>query len=68
MRNTGDGLKMLIGVDKDLIELFTQMIFSESFDKFYAGILSAIKNKKRVYISGCGATGRLAMRLEASFR
>ena len=68
VRNTRDGLKVLFDVDRDLIDLFEETLFSNSFDSFYGDVLSAIKDKKRIFISGCGASGRLSMRLEASFR
>ena len=66
--DTNAGIRTLISVDKDLISLFESAVFSESFDRFCYDIKTAIELGRRVFISGCGATGRLAMRLETSFR
>ena len=68
VKNTEAGVRMLLGVDADLIALFEKTLFSECFDRFFHAVLHTLKNKKRIFISGCGASGRLSMRLEASFR
>lgn len=68
VRNTREGVKILVDVDKDLIEIFRQAIFSEEFDNFFNDVMFALKSNKRIFISGCGASGRLSMRLETSFR
>jgi N-acetylmuramic acid 6-phosphate etherase len=67
-RSTEEGIQMLLSVDRDLIPLFEAALFSDRFDRFYKDITEAIRDGGRVFISGCGATGRLAIRLEASFR
>lgn len=55
-------------MDKDLIDLFKKTLDSKEFDVFYSNVLSSLKNGGRIIISGCGSTGRLAMRLENSWR
>lgn len=68
VKDTEAGVRMLLSVDEDLIGLFEKTLFSERFDNFFDAVLNTLKNRKRVFISGCGASGRLSMRLEASFR
>lgn len=68
VRNTKEGVNLLIDVDRDLIEVFRQAIFSDEFENFLKDIIFALKNNKRIFTSGCGASGRLSMRLETSFR
>lgn len=68
VENTADGVKCLLNVDVDLIDLFDQTIHSASFDKFYSDVLYSLKNGGRIVVSGCGSSGRLAMRIENSWR
>ncbi len=68
VKDTKKGVKMLLSVDEALCKLFENTINSQSFDDFYADVLKALKSGGRIVISGCGSTGRLAMRIEASFR
>lgn len=67
-KDTEAGVRMLLSVDADLVGLFEKTLFSECFDRFFSVVYETLKNKKRVFISGCGASGRLSMRLETSFR
>ena len=66
--NTQKGTRLLISADMDLCALFEKTLGSEKFDAFFEDVLHALKTGGRIVISGCGSTGRLAMRIEASFR
>ena len=68
VRDTKAGIRMILSVDRDLVALFETAIFSEKFDRMYADMIGALKNGGRIFISGCDSSGRLAMRLETSFR
>ncbi|MBR2847930.1 MAG: hypothetical protein IKB87_00565 [Clostridia bacterium] len=68
VRDTKAGIRMILSVDRDLVALFETALFSEKFDWLYADMIGALKNGGRIFISGCGSSGRLAMRLETSFR
>ncbi len=68
VKDTYDGVKMLLSVDEDLCGLFEKTLYSREFDLFVSDVLAALKSGGRIIISGCGSTGRLAMRIEASFR
>lgn len=68
IKDTEGGVRCLLSVDADLIPLFDKTIRSCEFDAFYSDVLAALKNGGRVILSGCGSSGRLAMRLESSWR
>lgn len=68
VRDTEAGVRTLLSVDADLAPLFEKTLFSQVFDRFLFDIGEALKGGNRIFISGCGASGRLSMRLEASFR
>lgn len=66
--NTHKGIGTLIKADKALIEVFRNIIHSQSFDEFCNKVYTSLSANGRIIVSGCGATGRLAMRVEASWR
>ncbi len=68
VKNTKDGIKTLLSVDKDLVALYKTALFSEKFDTFCDAVLNSIKEGGKIVVSGCGATGRLAIRVEASWK
>ena len=63
-----EGLKMLFSVDADIAARIEQLVSeSEALEPLAAALERAILEKKRIYIYGCGATGRLAKQMESSF-
>ncbi|MBE7046401.1 MAG: hypothetical protein E7396_03195 [Ruminococcaceae bacterium] len=68
VKDTKAGIKSILDVDLDLADVYNQIIHSEYFDQFYENVLSSLINGGRIVVSGCGSTGRLAMRLENSWR
>ncbi len=66
--DTKAGIQTLLDVDRDLVALFSKTIYSREFDAFFEDVFSTIQNGGRIILSGCGSTGRLAMRIEASWR
>lgn len=66
--STKKGIHTLIKADRALIDIFAQTIRRKAFDDFCNAVYSCLAAKGRVIVSGCGATGRLAMRVEASWR
>ncbi|MBE6965798.1 MAG: hypothetical protein E7441_07170 [Ruminococcaceae bacterium] len=66
--NTVAGVKTLLSVDEKLVPLFEKTLNSEEFDAFCKDVFECLNAGGKVIISGCGSTGRLAMRIEASFR
>ena len=66
--NTSNGVKMLVSADKRLCSLYADTLNSDAFDQFAKEILTTIKSGGRIILSGCGSSGRLNSRVEASWR
>ncbi len=62
------GIQTLIKADEKLVDIFRKIINSEEFDGFADRVYYSLTNGGRIILSGCGSPGRLAMRLEASWR
>ncbi len=67
-KDTLKGIETLIKADEALIQPFGSVVNSTAFDEFSADLFATLKNGGRIFISGCGSPGRLAMRIEASWR
>jgi N-acetylmuramic acid 6-phosphate (MurNAc-6-P) etherase len=67
-KDVSDGLRMLLSVDDDITERL-EALASDSgpLESLVAALEQAVLDKKRIYIYGCGATGRLAKQMESSF-
>jgi len=62
------GLRMLSAVDDDIrVKLETMAADTASLDAAVAAVEAAILGKRKIYIYGCGATGRLAKQMESAF-
>jgi N-acetylmuramic acid 6-phosphate etherase len=62
------GLRMLSAVDDDIrTKLEAMAADTAALDGAAAAVETAILAKKKIYIYGCGATGRLAKQMESSF-
>lgn len=68
-RDTQDGLRMLFSVDEDIRKRLEILSPAEKLNMELAvqEVEKAILSKKKIYIYGCGATGRLAKQMESSF-
>lgn len=66
--NTKKGIRTLIQADRAIVDIFANTIQSAAFDDFFNTVYNCLASKGRIIVSGCGATGRLAMRVEASWR
>lgn len=63
-----DGLRMLFSVDEDILRRLEELASSpEAVESLAAACARAILDGRRLYIYGCGATGRLAKQMESSF-
>lgn len=62
------GLDMLVTCDSKLAAPFRSALQSEEFHKLKTAIYKTVLRGNKVYLSGCGSSGRLCMRLEASWR
>jgi len=67
-KDVADGLKMLFSVDEDISARVEELASDDqALEPLVAALEQAILDKKRIYIYGCGATGRLAKQMESSF-
>jgi N-acetylmuramic acid 6-phosphate etherase len=67
-KDTLAGLRMLSAVDDDIrVRLEAMAADPAALDEAAAAVEAAVLAKRKVYVYGCGATGRLAKQMESSF-
>ncbi|MES2273534.1 MAG: hypothetical protein V4487_05045 [Chlamydiota bacterium] len=67
-KNTLSGLEALLSVDEDISRKFVEMSENiELLERSALAVQKAIQEGRKIYIYGCGATGRLAKQMESSF-
>ena len=63
-----EALKMLFSVDEDITKKFLTLEENpRQLEQASNAIETALKNKNKIYVYGCGATGRLSKQIESSF-
>jgi N-acetylmuramic acid 6-phosphate etherase len=66
--NTQQGVEALLSVDEDISDKFIQMAKETALlEQAVKAVTQAIVEGRKIYIYGCGATGRLAKQMESSF-
>jgi len=66
--DTEAGLRMLVAVDEDVAARLETLAGEKSLlDQLVSEIESAVLGKRKIYVYGCGATGRLAKQMESTF-
>ncbi len=61
------GLRQILSVDEDIVEQFHRMAEDLTLlDQAAHAVGEAIKEKKKIFVYGCGATGRLAKQMESA--
>ena len=67
-KDIADGLKMLFSVDEDIVARLEAMASdSQALEPLVSALEQAVLERRRIYVYGCGATGRLAKQVESSF-
>lgn len=66
--STTDGIRMLMRVDDDVPPAMGRLVATDAFRQLVESLVEAIATGHRVFFTGCGATGRLAILLEAAWR
>lgn len=66
--STADGVRNLQQVDHNVLEMARHIFASNEFKELCEAVFTCISNGFRVVFSGCGATGRLSILLEAMWR
>jgi|WetSurMetagenome_2_1015567.scaffolds.fasta_scaffold31848_3 N-acetylmuramic acid 6-phosphate etherase len=67
-RRTEDGLAALFDVDRDVVETYRAWSQTPQPQAMAGAALEALRGGGRVFFTGCGATGRLSIQLDASWR
>jgi len=67
-KNLADGLRMLFSVDDDICRRLDSLASDkQGFQPLVSALREAVLSQDKIYIYGCGATGRLAKQMESSF-
>ena len=61
-------IRQLQSVDRDLPPVLASVLAGDAYAKLASSIEQALRTDHRVFASGCGATGRLALLLESLWR
>lgn len=65
---TADGLAALFDVDRDLLRTYETWSASEQPRRMADAVLDALRSGRNIFFTGCGATGRLSIQLDAAWR
>lgn len=66
-KDTGEGIRQILAVDEDIVKKFQKI--SDNATQLYQAaraVAQAIEERKKVFIYGCGSTGRLAKQMESA--
>ena len=61
-------IRMLQSVDQDIVPMAQRVLAGQEFQRLVTSLATALKGSGRICFSGCGATGRLSILLEAAWR
>jgi N-acetylmuramic acid 6-phosphate etherase len=61
-------LKLLFDVDNDVVKKFREFVESGRAEQIAATVLAAVGNGGRIFLTGCGSTGRLSILLDSAWR
>ena len=67
-RDTREGLKTILNVDRDLPSVARRVMLGAPFAALVEAFELSAREKRRVCFTGCGSTGRLSMILEEMWR
>jgi len=67
-KDTRAGIRMLQTVDEDVTAAARRVFATDEFRKLVESLTSTLDRGGRICFSGCGATGRLSILLEAAYR
>ena len=66
--NLADGIRLLQSVDDDIPPAVEKVFQQDTFQELIKAFSNAIKAGRRIFFTGCGATGRLSILLETAWR
>jgi len=67
-QDVAEGIGMLLRVDEEIAPAAAKVFGSDAFERLVAAMTRVLGDGKRVFFTGCGATGRLSILLEAAWR
>jgi N-acetylmuramic acid 6-phosphate etherase len=67
-KDTRAGIRMLQSVDEDVTAAARRVFATDEFRRLVESLTAALERSGRIGFSGCGATGRLSILLEAAYR
>lgn len=62
------GIRLLQSVDEEIPPVVEKIFQKSEFQELVQAVTSTLSSGKRIFFTGCGATGRLSMLLEAAWR
>jgi N-acetylmuramic acid 6-phosphate etherase len=62
------GVRLLQSVDEDILAALERIFAQDTFGRLVEALREAIRTGRRIFFTGCGATGRLSILLEAVWR
>ena len=66
--DTAAGVRLLLSVDSDIPPTARRACSGREFADLVAAMTETLRRGARIFLTGCGATGRLSLLLEASWR
>ena len=66
--NLADGIRLLQSVDEEIPPAVEKVFQQDTFKKLVEAFFNTLKAKRRIFFTGCGATGRLSILLETAWR
>jgi len=67
-KDIGAGIRMLARVDAEIPPVAEKVFAGKEFALMVQAMTEAVRSGRRIFFSGCGATGRLSILLEAAWR
>lgn len=62
------GIRQLLSVDEEIAAAADRLFAQDGYNRLIDAFLSAMNAGRRIFFTGCGATGRLSILLEAAWR
>ena len=67
-RDVEEGVRLLQEVDRDIVPCLDTLFAQPGYAKLVTALVDALSGDGRLFLTGCGATGRLSILLEAAWR
>ncbi len=68
MKDTQAGVKMILSADEDIAKVASKAFETPEFKRFVDDIKTALDNRKQIVFSSVGASGRMAITIDAAWR